>query len=422
MHPKPFVSQFGTSYLSQFNLTAADEIENATNGCNENDESKVEECHSKNASTSSTDPQSNPISSNNICVSKSKSNDKSQNQKTRTSDQCKTQIANLNLINKSVLDKSYIGVLNSSANKRTATSNDDSRAQNVKLKRPRSNQNADSKTITSNVQSSCEYVNKCVSKQNLIEQFTPIVEDGNPECVAIGKELKIGKDVFISKNTLYKITMSDYTIISDAQFDVSYAPIALKPLLAKKWVYKLHVDQTISPVITRSTLRDRVIGGEILAYRYTECSIAGNSCVYYGFIPTIVKRFDDSHNTCYISSVSVWPRKLYVYLKRGYACACSPGCCMWTIHMDNYSTTQSFCAKKIQWAKIYIMMGEYDTSCVEQLKPIRSCEVCAQCFDCSKNTSFCRKHRICKHKTAKPLEDVLTITKSSMKQCKKYII
>lgn len=117
MHPKPFVSQFGTSYLSQFNLTAADESENATNGCNENDESKVEECHSKNASTSSTDPQSNPISSNNICVSKSKSNDKSQNQKTRTSDQCKTQIANLNLINKSVLDKSYIGVLNSSAKK-----------------------------------------------------------------------------------------------------------------------------------------------------------------------------------------------------------------------------------------------------------------------------------------------------------------
>nr|DBA13130.1 TPA: gp09-like protein [Oryctes rhinoceros nudivirus] len=417
MHAKPFVSQFGTSYLSQFNLTAADDDEDDTNGCDD-----VEECHPKNTNTPSTDPPSNSISSTGVYISKAKSNDESQNQITSTSDQCKTQSVDLNSINKSVFNESYIGVLNASTKKRKPISNDDSRAQNVKLKRPRSNQIADSKIIEPNLQSSCAYVNKCVSKQSLIEQFTPIVEDGNPKCIAIGKELKIGKDVFISKNTLYKITMSDYTIISDAQFDVSYAPTALKPLLAKKWVYKLHVDQTVSSVITRSTLRDRVIGGQILAYRYTECSIAGNSCVYYGFIPTIVKRFDDSHSTCYISSVSVWPRKLYVYLKRGYACACSPGCCMWTIHMDNYSTTLSFCAKKIKWDKIYVMMGDYDTSCVEQLKPIRSCEVCAQCFDCSKNTSFCRKHRICKHKTAKPLEDVLTITKSSMKQCKKYLI
>lgn len=266
----------------------------------------------------------------------------------------------------------------------------------------------------------CDYVKKCLSSQllNIEAQSKSTL----PECIQIGKEYKIGKDIFISQTNLYKIELSDYTLITDAPFDCTYAPAELKPLLKTKWVYKLHVDQTLSSIITRSILRDRVNGGQILAYRYTECSIAGNNCVYYGFIPTIKKGFKDSHQTCYVASTSIWPRKLYLYLKRGYACNCSKDCSMWTSHMDDYATVQSFCIKKIKWNNLYVMMGDFDEKCLEQPKAIRSCEVCAQCFDCSKSAKYCRKHRVCKHKTAKPLESVLSIINTTMKECKLFKI
>lgn len=268
-------------------------------------------------------------------------------------------------------------------------------------------------------ESGSKYVKQCLETK-ILPITIDSIQKQVPECIPIGNEYKIGYDIFMSKSNLYKIEMSDYTLISDAPFDCADAPMALKPLL-KKWVYKLHVSQTLSPIITRSVLRERVAGGQILAYRYTECSIAGNPCVYYGFIPTISKQFEDStHNTCYIASVALWPRKLYVYLKRGYTCTCSEGCSMWSSRIDDYSTTKTFCSKNIKWGELYVMMGDFDETFVEIPKVFRSCEVCAQCFDCSKSARYCRKHKVCKHKTAKSLEDVLSIVGSAIKQCKKY--
>lgn len=240
-----------------------------------------------------------------------------------------------------------------------------------------------------------------------------------PKCVSVGAEYKLGQNVFIGKREMFKTEMLDYTLITDAQFEPSRAPKRIKPLL-KNWVFKLHVDQTLSSVITRSVLRDRAIGGQILAYQYSECSIAGNTCVYYGFIPTIKKQFKDSHADCYIAATSVWPRKLFIFLKSGHACNCSKGCSAWSYTSETGTNVENVCIEKIKWGKLYIIMGEVDSLCIEMIKSVRQCVVCAQCFDCSNSTEYCRKHKTCKHKTAKPLDQIFSVSGSKIKKCKKY--
>ncbi|ATY70214.1 GrBNV gp09-like protein [Tomelloso virus] len=250
---------------------------------------------------------------------------------------------------------------------------------------------------------------------------TEVLNPTTLECLPVGKEYRIGNGIFISKSSLYKIEFDDYTLITDAPFKIENAPKELKPLLRKRWIYKLHVNSTLAPIIKRSVLLDRVIGGQILAYRYTECSVAGNSCVYYGFVPTIAKTFQDSHSTCYVAAKELWPRRLFIYLKVGYSCNCGEkNCTTWNGDTVNYPTREAFCAKKIKWDRLYIMMGDSDKSCLEIIRPFRSCEVCAQCFACSNSMDFCRKHKKCTHKTAKPLADIAAIMPSNMKMCAKY--
>lgn len=291
-----------------------------------------------------------------------------------------------------------------------------------KVKSNSSNDELESENTTETTGS--KFIQGCISKLADRSKMATIMDnlvDDIPICTPIGRKYTLGKETFISKNDLYKTEMSDYTIITDSQFNINLAPKEIKPLLGKRWVYKLHVHSTLSPVITRDSLRARVEGGQILAYRYNECSIEGNPCVYYGFIPTISQKFQDGHKTCYISSMQVWPRKLYVFLKQAYPCTCSRDCQHWSYRLNDYHTTTVSCKQKIKWEQIYIMMGDYDKNCLEQIQPsIRSCKVCAQCYDCSKTANFCRKHRICKHKTAKPLEEILSLCGSSIKECKKY--
>lgn len=390
MFTKPFVRPFGVSFLEQFGLNDTKTLAS----------SPSEQTHQP--STSSNDNQ----------VLSSISNSEIQEESTQ-------QIVHLS----NDVVKSTSNLINSSGNNGSVISIEHSAKVPGSTKRTHPNQNANPKNKISKIKSKkidANFKPQCV--KDYISQELKLVtsEYVEPSCVPVGTEYKIGKDTFLSKTPLFRIEMSDYTIITDAKFDWKLAPKELKPLLKHRWVYKLHIDQTLSPIITRSVLRDRVTGGQILAYRYTECSIAGNNCVYYGFIPTIMKSFEDSHNTCYVSSISIWPRKLYVYLKRGYTCSCSSGCSTWSSRIEDYVSTQNYCEKNIKWDQLYVMMGDYDETCCEKPKTIRSCEICAQCFDCSKSERFCRKHKVCKHKSAKPLEDVPSIVNSSMKRCKKY--
>lgn len=208
---------------------------------------------------------------------------------------------------------------------------------------------------------------------------------------------------------LKSITMEDYTIITNADFSeyVHLAPTSLREALLENWQYVLHVANNVSPSVTRSTLHSRVLGGQLLAYSYTACSIEGNQCVYYGMLTTKEETLDSSHKTCRISSTKVWPRKLYVYLRKGAFCNCSNGCFAWgslrrTVKEYNTGTYRYACLKRCGddfWRNTYVMMGEEDEFSYDAIKEggARACVVCAQCYECSQRPTYCRKHKTCKH-------------------------
>lgn len=208
---------------------------------------------------------------------------------------------------------------------------------------------------------------------------------------------------------LWSTKMKDYTIITNADFSdyIHLAPTSLREIVQENWQYVLHVANNVSPSVTRSTLQSRVLGGQILAYSYTPCSIEGNQCVYYGMLTTKEEDLEYSHKICRISSTQVWPRKLYVYLRKGAFCNCSTGCFAWgslrrTAREYNSGVYRYACLKRCGdafWRNIYVMMGEGDECSYDAIKEggARTCEVCTQCFECSQRPTYCRKHKTCKH-------------------------
>lgn len=223
------------------------------------------------------------------------------------------------------------------------------------------------------------------------------------ECQYVGKTYKVADTVFISRQGIYASKLNDFTLLSD--FDctsmLDTIPKSLKAEMSKRWRYVMHVSHGMTLSVTRNLLYARVIGGEILGYKFSQCSIDGNECAYYGFIPTYEKymKTNDWHSKCRITMMSVFPRRLYVYLEKAGRCSCdAPNC--FALQALNLSGSQKsrFCARDIPWAKLYVMMGELDDTCTEQVKEARECAICAQCFNCSKSVQFCRSHRVCKHK------------------------
>lgn len=243
-------------------------------------------------------------------------------------------------------------------------------------------------------------------------------------CRSYGSTVTIDKTVLVSESglPLYLTRMSDYTIVTNCDFTeyIEFAPKSLKEAVQDNWIYVAHVSPTVRTAVTRATLRARVIGGEILAYQYSECSIEGNVCVYYGFVPTEGHHIADTHKRCLLSAMQVWPRKMYVYLKKESACMCSPGCSRWSLKMRDHGERR-FCIKQVPWKDIYIMMGDMDETCVEEIKEPRQCSVCAQCIKCASSPVYCRSHRRCKHKKAQTLQACMSvpIVLPVMKSCKR---
>lgn len=254
-----------------------------------------------------------------------------------------------------------------------------------------------------------------------------------PKTIKYGNEYIINDIRFIMNNpkkSTYVTEMKDYTLITDEMLlptDYQYIPMEIKRLLSDRWYFVIHVSHGMTPSINRTILRARVTGGELLAYKYVECSIEGNECVYYGYLPTIHKlensEIAGTHLKCRISSVSIWPRKLYIYLKRDCICRCSDNCWYWSVQLENRETIRRYCFKKIPWNNLYIMMGENDESCAENLKEPRICEVCAQCFECSNSPNYCRRHKKCTHKRSIMFnldENNTNIVESNIKSCNKF--
>lgn len=258
----------------------------------------------------------------------------------------------------------------------------------------------------------------------------PVVSIYSGNCVTVGN-----RTFTSTKRELWVTELSDYTIISDRAIndqEITVAP-SLKEVLNTRWIYWIHVSSRLESDVNRYNLNARVNGGQILGYKYLECSVGGNPASYYGVIPTDnLKLAEHAYKIPQLVTKAVFPRKLYVHLRCRSLCYCkTPNCRQWEIYAIN-STNMTFqnmlyCGRDIPWSRIYVHLGDKDEKCVGSLRSneIRNCNVCAQCYACSiNNDSYCRKHRKCKHKNAiiytnDELANIEPQT-SRIKRCKVY--
>lgn len=235
-------------------------------------------------------------------------------------------------------------------------------------------------------------------------------------------------------------------------------PRTIRDKLEPHWIHSAHIQTFSRALITRDRLRSRVIGGQILAYHYKECDIAGNRCVYYGFLPTtrlrlksrvvhadgvddvdnaggcdekvtgndgritntdnVEPRFANNaqdfdiggHSLCRLNTQRIWPRYVYLRLTKECACSCSKQCVRVSVltrdDVSGMSKLEKFlqpkntyCIRQVPWENVYLMMGSNNDSVVESLvREHRSCKTCAQCRKCSNSPVFCRDHKVCRHK------------------------
>lgn len=228
-------------------------------------------------------------------------------------------------------------------------------------------------------------------------------------CVPRDSPCRFGDTVFHASNERCYVTeFDDYTLITDRDFTpfLRYAPTSLLPLLQPRWRYVLHVSHGNRLCVSPDLLQARVIGGQIVAYAYRRCSIAGNECAYYGFIPTLDVTLRDTHHEPHLTLQPVYPRKLYVYLEQRGICRCSPNCVRWAMLTYRGGLGgASFCVRRIDWTDVYPLMGDMIETDEDAE---RRCYVCSQCYACQVSASRCRKHRVCLHR-----HDVLELPGSS---------
>lgn len=232
-----------------------------------------------------------------------------------------------------------------------------------------------------------------------------------------------------------------------------FVPESLKDAISSNWRYYIH-SNVLQKTITHSKLQQRVMGGKLLAYQYTEKMLPnGQPCIYLGILPTTTLTptlENDTHKKCMLSHDTnnnkpiekVWLRELIIsliYIGECYDCIMLGvnTCKKWCILVKGPRNLKliNVCQRNINWTRIYIFMGNVlqqqqkkedlaattasstntPSVTLKNINDVR-CPVCRQCIDCQKAITFCRKHRTCKHiqNTMPPI----TIGKLTIKPCK----
>lgn len=249
-------------------------------------------------------------------------------------------------------------------------------------------------------------------------------------------EINVDNVKFISDSTLFLAKMTDYNIISNIDFsnvlnknldnlvtmeNNTNLPRSIKTILETEWRYACHIAHKNELNVLPKTLFARVTGGQILSYKYKECSIGGNRVAYFGFVPTKHKVKSDllkcTHKKSLFSKlIDFWPRELYIYLKYLGPCPLSTenvhNCHgFFNVKLRNCKL-KNFCFNKIPWNKVYIMMGEMKDF---NSKLPRDCVICNSCTLCRKMPVYCRLHKVCNHENLIIYTPSIT---SSLKKCR----
>lgn len=238
----------------------------------------------------------------------------------------------------------------------------------------------------------------------------------------------------------YLTQLDDYAIISNFALDelnafvqpphkrdVLIIPREIRIVLKKMWQYHIHV----SPLrLNREFFDMQVKNDGILGYCYTDkYRIENTDAIYFGFLPSGKKRYIDTFSIddpmvmtteSKIGIQHLYPRRFYISLKKKCSCICSDNCFIVEYETRDHKFVNC-CVRQIDWTNVLILMGEYDDAFVDLIKDVRQCQVCATCRDCNKLFSYCRKHKVCKHKARKFIDDneEQELQLARFKRCKK---
>lgn len=282
-------------------------------------------------------------------------------------------------------------------------------------------------------------------------------------CRNYGKQIKIGLFEFELENAndLYITDLKDFSLITDSDItqyisNSNLINVSIREAKQPKWHYVAHLPPTNTSMVTNNTLRDRVIGGSILAYRGTWCSIEGNQCFYFGYIPTARQEFEYTHRrSCIIDNTDKivdnimstnkqtnsddddeesdeyptmfkeqWIREIYIYgnILPTSNCICGSAECALFVTLLDTSQKAIFCIKNVNLTDIYCIMGNIIDFKKKNIENV-DCIVCKQCYRCSRSSEPCRRHKVCKHKlktTKISLDPAFTVNifvKPKIKSC-----
>lgn len=247
--------------------------------------------------------------------------------------------------------------------------------------------------------------------------------------------LKQNNTYINNKDLNYKIICSyehaclfyaeDYVIFSNIPKEneswLYFAPKLLKPLLENNWIYFIHDNRIRN--ISRSVLQQRVNGGQLIAYQYSDYILELNNqpIKYIGLLNAIPNNDlnDHSHKENMTpNEKKIWLKEIIIKLIYKHDCdehklnnnneSDNTRCRVWNIDIrgrDKIINTQ-MCQKKINFSNLYVFTGGYvkctfdEEESIQKYKKVpRNCKTCAQCIKCKKCISYCRRHRTCKHKT-----------------------
>ena len=246
--------------------------------------------------------------------------------------------------------------------------------------------------------------------QDLVEKLTSYSSQTanylinfNPEEV-YEDEINIGDTIFRHRGKLFKFEMDDYTVISNRSILhlKSKFPPSIKQALNPRWIYSLAVSRTNVPPLTSNELTNRVMGGQLLAYKYLPVSIDANVCMYYGILPIKRLEFDAGvmHRKARFCMKAQFPRSMFVFIEHMGTCLLHQDCIILASRSyENTSSNIVWCSSNnIPLNKMYVMMGDLSNMETLTQTEVRECNICANCYKCSISSGYCKSHKKCRHK------------------------
>lgn len=221
---------------------------------------------------------------------------------------------------------------------------------------------------------------------------------------------------------MYKKKIYDLNIVSNFQLNENLLlKESIYKLYSKNWLYFTTVEHNL---VSIQHFLEKIKKSEILAYRLVSGSFANNNIYDYGWVPINKTEANLARKEPFLLGSNVWPNEVYFLIQSKGKCFCGVPNCFLCEYKTRDEEKNVSCLQKIKWDNIFLYLGEKKEDLIilnkNELKggaERRNCKVCIKCVRCNNlSNSFCKTHRICRHKTTK-LKNSVQLKPIKFKNC-----